>query len=438
MRLFGSHADRVQKTATNTHSVLVSPAMEPLEAGVRIGGRYEIVRLLGKGAAKYVYLAHDVIARTQVAVAVLRQRPESDPTLGPRFSREARAASVLSSPYVVRVLDVGKLENGERYLVSEAVIGRGLDDAVTYGAVDPMSAAYWTAEVLDALSEAHGKGVLHRDVKPENVLLEPDESHPVGERARLTDFGLAKVLDTALEGSVMLHTAQGVVMGTADYMSPEQWQGGHVDRRSDLYSVGAMFFELLTGRVPYVRGSLQEICMAHVAAEVPTFDDRVMEGARVFEGIARRALSKRPSMRFQSADEMRTAIEAVGKFTLARNTMLDVNVDDIPFTRAEVVSDALVGAVQIVATSRVVLGRAGHMVLRCVPITEENDRRSRTLSRRHAILEWHGGTATLRDLGSSSGTTVANVSVDAAGAGVPLRQGDIITLGPHVRLRFDH
>ncbi len=413
-----------------------SRAVDALPPGTRLAGRYDVLRLLGSGAVKHVYLARDVLSQTLVAVSLLKNRG-SDPSLGPRFSREARAASVLSSPYVVRVLDVGKLEDGERYLVTEAVLGRGLDEAITHGPAPAKSAAIWTAEVLSALTEAHSRGVLHRDVKPENVLLAPSPGHPVGEVARLTDFGLAKVLDAELEGSVMLRTAQGAVMGTADYMSPEQWQGGPVDPRSDLYSVGAMLYELLTGRAPFEASSLRELAVAHVMSPLRAFDEAVPKEARAFEPIARRALAKRPSERFQGADEMRAAIERAGGFQVTSQTVHDIG-DEPVLARAELVTDVGVGPVQIVASSRVVLGRTGHIVPRCIPFNAENDRRGRTISRRHARLEWRGGAARLNDLRSSTGTSVSGRAVDPASDGISLEHGDVIALGPHVRLRFEH
>ena len=413
--------------------------VDDLPAGARVAGRYEVVRRLGRGSAKVVYLADDLLARHPVALALLVPRGEADPTLGPRFSREARAASALTSRYVVRVLDVGKTADGLRYLATEAVIGRGLDEALADGPCPPTAAAMWTAEVLAALEEAHGRGILHRDVKPENVMLAPDPAHPVGEVARLTDFGLAKVLDRALEGSVILQTAQGAVMGTADYMPPEQWAGGAVDPRTDLYAVGVMLYELLTGRCPFRGETLREICAAHLTAPVPPFGAGVSDAARAFEPVVRRALAKRPGERFRGADEMRGAIEAVGGFAIDARVSQDVEAAEGDFfARAEMVTDAGVGPVQILFAPRVVLGRAGHVVVRCVPFSPENDGRSRTLSRRHARLEWRGGAAFLRDLGSSTGTAVNGRRVDPRGAEAPLRDGDVIALGPHVRLRFEH
>ena len=414
--------------------------MEDIASGTLIAGRYRVERLLGAGSVKRVYLARDVLTRRDVALGVLRVSPESDPTLGPRFSREARAASALESPFIVRVLDVGKLADGTRYMVTEAVLGRGLDAAIKNGAAPPRAAARWVAQVLAALAEAHRKGVLHRDVKPENVLLEPVSDDPAGEAARLTDFGLAKVLDAQLEGSVTLRTAQGVVMGTPDYMSPEQWVGVALDARSDLYAVGAMFHELLLGRPPFAGPGIREFFAQHHFHEVEPFPARVAEDVRAFEAIVRRALAKRPDDRFESADAMRAAIEAVGGFAvMAREFTVSRPEEPIGvFSRAEVVTDVDVGPVQLVASSRLVLGRTGHAIVRCVPKDAANEQRSLTVSRHHARVEWRGGQAWIVDLGSRTGTSVGGRAVTSVAPGVALKSGDEVGIGPHVRFRFEH
>ena len=414
--------------------------MEDIAPGTLIAGRYRVERLLGTGSVKRVYLARDVLTRRDVAVGVLRVSPEGDPTLGPRFSREARAASALGSPFVVRVLDVGKLGDGTRYMVTEAVLGRSLDAAIRRGAAPPEAAARWVAQVLAALAEAHRKGVLHRDVKPENVLLDPVPGDPVGEVARLTDFGLAKVLDAQLEGSVTLRTAQGVVMGTPDYMSPEQWVGVALDARSDLYAAGAMFHELLLGRPPFAGPGIREFFAQHHFREVEPFPEGVAAEVRAFEAIVRRALAKRPVDRFESADAMRAAIESAGGFSVGEQG-LAVPRPEEPigvFSRAEVVTDVAVGPVQLVASPRLVLGRTGHAVVRCVPKDAANEQRSLTVSRHHARVEWRGGQAWVVDLGSRTGTSAGGRAVTTVAPGVALKSGDEVGLGPCVRFRFEH
>jgi serine/threonine-protein kinase len=413
----------------------VSDAVEdpPLEPGTAIAGRYSVVRLLGEGSAKRVYLAWDRLANVQVAVALLRRERRGDPTLAARFSREARAAAALRSPYVVQVFDVGKLADGTRYMVTEAVLGRGLDQAMRYGAVEPQLAARWCMQVLEALAEAHTRGVLHRDVKPENVLLSAEGG--AEEVARLTDFGLAKVLDGALEGSQLLRTAQGVVMGTPDYMSPEQWQGVGLDGRADLYSVGAMLFEMLLGRPPFPAPSLMLSFQRHLRESIPMFPPEAPALARALEPVVRRALAKRPGERFPDARAMLEALcEASG--IEAPATSLAPPAHGERFARAELVADAWLGVVQLVAAPRVVLGREGAVRAQCLPPGGENAARGASVSRRHAALEWRGGRALLRDLGSRTGTRVGGEAVGPDGAW--LEHGQELRLGPHVRFVFEH
>lgn len=416
--------------------------MDDLASGTLYAGRYAVVRLLGRGSVKQVYLAYDRLTQTQVALSRLAERHGSDVLVGARFSREARASSALASPFTVRVFDAGKTADGERYLVSEAVLGRGLDQAVTAGPIAPTVAGTWAVEVLCALSEAHGRGLIHRDVKPENVMLAKTDGDPVGEVARLTDFGLAKILDQSLEGSVVVHTAAGVVMGTPDYMSPEQWAGAALDGRTDIYAVGIMLYEMLLGRLPFEAPSLHELAAMHCHASVPAFPADAPAQALAYEAIVRRALAKRPDERWSTADAMRGAIESAGGIRLPPPPTVRALIPDDEVLGAagyvELMSDAGVGPVQVLATPRLVLGRTGHVVARCLPLNSENDNRSRSVSRRHARIEWHGGYASISDLHSASGTSVNGRSLAPGREAFRLEHGDEIALGPHVRFLFEH
>lgn len=416
--------------------------MDDLASGTLYAGRYAVVRLLGRGSVKQVYLAFDRLTQTQVALSRLAERHGSDATVGARFSREARAAAALTSPFTVRVFDAGKTADGERYLVSEAVLGRGLGDAVSAGPVPPRFAATWTVEVLSALAEAHAKGLVHRDVKPENVMLAPSDGDAIGEVARLTDFGLAKVLDDRMEGSVVVRTAAGIVMGTPDYMSPEQWTGDALDARTDLYATGVMLYELLLGRVPFESGSLHSLAAMHYQAEVPSFPVDAPAAARALEPVVRRALAKRADDRWPSADAMRAAIESAAGVRLptpptVRALIPDDEVLD-EIDHVELMSDAGVGPVQVLATPRLFLGRTGHVVARCLPQCEDNDRRSRSVSRRHARIEWRGGHALIADAHSASGTSLNGRALAPDREPARLEHGDEIGLGPHVRFLFEH
>lgn len=418
---------------------MVDPMLK-LDTGTLVAGRYQVVRLLGSGAVKEVFLAWDRLAHRQVALCILHPERVKDPSITARFSREARAAAALTSPFTVRVFDVGKLDDGTRYLVTEAVLGRGLDEALVAGAITPQQAVFWALEVLSALSEAHGRGILHRDVKPENVLLARASDDPAGEVARLTDFGLAKILDESLEGSVHLRTAQGVVMGTPEYMAPEQWSGADLDHRADLYAVGVLLYEMLTGTVPFGADSLREICRMHLFDAPPGLPEGLSDAARRLAPVISKALEKKASARFESADAMRDALMAASGWALAPPPTLLSPMDNVGIAavmRAELVSDGGLGPLQLLSAPTVVLGRTGHVVVRCLPPNPENDRRMRSVSRRHARLWWKGGVGRLSDLDSASGTTVNGHRLDPKGEGVALHHGDEIALGPHVRFVFE-
>jgi len=411
---------------------------EELTPGTLVVGRYQVVRQLGVGSVKRVFLAYDRLAQRQVALCLLRAEYGPETHIGARFSREGRAASALVSPFVVRVFDVGKTARGTRYLATEAVLGRGLDEALAYGPVPAREAVLWAAQILSGLEEAHRRGIIHRDVKPENVMLARGDG--VVETAKLTDFGLAKLADPSLEGSIHLKTVQGLAMGTPDYMPPEQWGGGVVDARADLYALGMTLHEMLLGYVAFHGDDLKALARAHALAPLPRFPDDVTEDVRAFEDVVRRALAKRPEDRWASAEQMRAALERIGNFQVPAPPTVVVGApedadDDV--ARAELTNDFGASPVQLVSAPRVVLGRTSAVVARCVPPTEENEKRSRTVSRRHARVEWRGGHAWVEDLHAASGTTVNGRRVEAGGAGVRLAHGDELCLGPHVRYVFE-
>jgi tRNA A-37 threonylcarbamoyl transferase component Bud32 len=403
--------------------------------GSRVAGRYVIERELGRGGTKRVYLAQDTLTGLRVAVALLAAQFSGDAVIAARFSREARAASALRSPFIVRVYDVGKLSDGTRYLVLEAVLGRGLDEAMADGPVEPERAARWSLEVLAALCEAHARGVIHRDIKPENVMLAPTS---VGELAKLTDFGLAKVVDARLDGSIHLHTAANVVLGTPDYMAPEQWRGATVDARTDLYAVGVLLYELLTGGVPFGGRALHGIYAGHFFEQPPAFDRSLPPMALALEPVVRRALEKRPEDRFESALAMAQAIAQVtGIRVPAEAFSLAVPLWSARQLRAELVGDALDGAVTLLGAASVVLGRdsSAHERVRCVGVADA-EAQERSVSRAHASLQWRSGRAWVTDLGSTMGTTIDGALVGSEP--VALSSGAVLGLGPFVRYRFEH
>jgi hypothetical protein len=404
-----------------------------LAAGTRVAGRYTIVRELGRGGSKRVYLARDALTGIDVAVALLDPEVTLHAISAARFSREARTASALRSPFIVRVYDVGKLADDTRYLVLEAVLGRGLDEVVREGRVEPATAARWCLELLAALSEAHACGVIHRDVKPENVMLARTTA---GEIAKLTDFGLAKVVDARLDGSIHLQTAANVIVGTPEYMPPEQWRGQRVDPRTDVYAVGVVLFEMLTGRAPFEGDSPLVVCTKHLLEEPPSFDRGLPEGALALEPVVRRALAKDPELRFGSALEMAQAISGLSGVQVPQEAFVEAAPRwDARTVRAELSSEVFDGPVTVLAAAAVTIGRdpSAHVRVRCVGsvFAEEVER---TVSRAHASIAWRGGVAFVTDRGSSAGTFIDGKRVGREP--MELRDRAILALGEHVWLSF--
>ena len=266
-----------------------------------LGGRYQLEELIGRGGMASVWRAHDVVLERQVAVKRLHARFQDDPELAERFRREAQVVARLSHPGLVRLLDQGD-ENGEPFLVFELVEGVDLKARIrAQGALPPEQAAAICAQVARALGSAHRRGIVHRDIKSHNVLVTPDG------RAKLTDFGIARML-----GDEAALTRTGIVMGSSDYLSPEQAEGRPVDPRGDVYSLGVVLFEALTGTLPFRGENAVAVATKHVHERPP--DPRTIEPSvpRPLADATMCALEKRPADRFGTADAFGDALEGHG------------------------------------------------------------------------------------------------------------------------------
>ncbi|MFF8015655.1 Stk1 family PASTA domain-containing Ser/Thr kinase [Streptomyces sp. NPDC007929] len=275
-----------------------------MEEPRRLGGRYELGQVLGRGGMAEVYLAHDTRLGRTVAVKTLRADLARDPSFQARFRREAQSAASLNHPAIVAVYDTGEdyIDNVSiPYIVMEYVDGSTLRELLHSGRkLLPERSMEMTIGILQALEYSHRAGIVHRDIKPANVMLTRNG------QVKVMDFGIAR----AMGDSGMTMTQTSAVIGTAQYLSPEQAKGEQVDARSDLYSTGCLLYELLTVRPPFVGDSPVAVAYQHVREEPQSpsvFDPEITPE---MDAIVLKALVKDPDYRYQSADEMRADIEA--------------------------------------------------------------------------------------------------------------------------------
>src|ERR671914_1894480 len=255
-------------------------------------GRYRVLRKLGSGGMANVYLAEDEELGRRIAIKILNERHAADEQFIERFRREAKNAAGLSHPNIVQIYDRGEAE-GTYYIAMEYLEGQTLKElAGVRGPLPVRDAIAYTRQILAALRFAHRKGIVHRDIKPHNALIDDDG------RLKVTDFGIARA------GPASQMTEAGSIIGTAQYLSPEQARGGPIDQRSDLYSVGVVLYELLTGTVPFTGDTPVEIAMKHLSSVPEPPSARRAEIPHPLDLVVLRALAKDPDERYASAEEM--------------------------------------------------------------------------------------------------------------------------------------
>ncbi len=261
-------------------------------------GRYRILRRLGSGGMANVYLAEDEALGRRVAIKILNERYANDDNFIERFNREAKSAASLSHPNIVSIYDRGQAE-GTYYIAMEVIEGRSLKELImTRGPLPVSRAIAYTKQILSALRFAHRTGIIHRDIKPHNILIGAEE------RLKVTDFGIARA------GASQM-TEAGSIMGTAQYLSPEQARGAPVTAASDLYSVGVVLYEMLTGQTPFDGESAIEIAMKHLS-ETPKPPSQIRRGLPPeLDQVVLRALAKNPEDRYQSADELAADLDRI-------------------------------------------------------------------------------------------------------------------------------
>ncbi|MGE5485052.1 MAG: Stk1 family PASTA domain-containing Ser/Thr kinase [Ignavibacteriales bacterium] len=260
--------------------------------GKVLGGRYEVLEKIGGGGMAVVYKAHDNYLNRSVAVKVLRPQYAGDEDFVRRFRREAQAAASLAHPNIVNIFDVGEIDD-TYYIVMEYVEGSTLKQVISSkGRLSPVQALKIAHQICEALEHAHKRHVIHRDIKPQNILMSRDG------RAKVTDFGIAR----AATSSTVTHT--GTVIGSVHYFSPEQARGGFTGERSDIYSLGVAMYEMVTGRVPFEGDSPISIALKHMQEEIEPVKKTNPEVPDEVATIITRALRKNQFDRYQSASDM--------------------------------------------------------------------------------------------------------------------------------------
>lgn len=274
--------------------------------GTVLSGRYRLEAKLGSGGMSTVYLARDETLDRPVAVKVMHREMSEQEDQLQRFRQEARAVAKLSHPNVVAVIDAGE-DGGYPYIVFEYVKGETLKQRIArVGALDAQDAIAYAIEVARGLSVAHARSMVHRDIKPQNVLIDEEG------RAKLTDFGISRQLE---QDGV---TATGRVLGTTDYVAPEQAMGRGVDPRSDIYSLGVVLYEMLVGQVPFHADSQVGVAMKHVNEELPDVQRRRPEVSAAVALVVERATAKNPAERYQTIAEMIDDLETALEVEAAR------------------------------------------------------------------------------------------------------------------------
>lgn len=266
---------------------------------------YRTLGEMGRGAMGIVYRAQHELLQRPVAIKVIHEELARDPTVAAMFVREARAASRTRHPGVVEVLDFGTLGSGRSYLVMELVESPTLDLLLQAGPLEPAVAVDLAIAIADALGCVHAEGVVHRDLKPSNVFV-------VSERAvKLADFGAAKIVHDDSAGSSM--TQLGIIVGTPDYMSPEHCHGRSTDGRTDLYALGCVLFQMLTGHTPYAASTPLGVQLLQIQGPLPLVSSPLGKLPEILKSTVLRAMQKSAARRYQSAAEMMADLERAAR-----------------------------------------------------------------------------------------------------------------------------
>lgn len=284
--------------------------------GKRIGERYEVIKGIGEGGMSKVYLAHDIILGRDVAIKVLNYDFANELDIKKRFQREALSATSLTHPHIVNIYDVD--EEGElHYFVMEYIEGQTLKKYIqSKGPLPVAQAVNIMKQLVSAIANAHHNGIIHRDIKPQNILMDADGD------VKITDFGIAMALHATA------HTKTNSVIGTVHYLSPEQARGGMATKKSDIYSLGIVFYELLTGELPFSAETAVAIALKHLQEETPSVRNMFPDIPQSVENVILKATAKDATYRYQSADEMYDDLLTVLSPTRQNETKFTLPFDD--------------------------------------------------------------------------------------------------------------
>ena len=273
--------------------------------GTIVGGRYRITSMLGEGGMGRVYVGEQQMGTSvrKVAVKTLLAEHTKDPEVQPRFMRECGTMSELEHPNTIKVFDYGKTDGGDLYIAMELLSGQELEKALEHGALQPDRVDHIVGQICGSLQEAHDKGIVHRDLKPANIFLTTRAGEE--DTVKVLDFGIAKRDEKITTKQEQKLTKAGTVLGTPPYMSPEQFKGGELDARSDIYSLGVMTYEMLTGRLPFDADTPWAWATQHMTAQPFPFETIPMAGQvpPKMKAAVMRALSKDKTQRQQSVRE---------------------------------------------------------------------------------------------------------------------------------------
>lgn len=273
---------------------------EDIRTGDIFDDRYRINKVIGEGGMALVYEAYDMINKKNVAIKIIKEETMKNPLNLTRFEREARAAASLSSPNIVRVINLGT-HKGRPYMVNELVVGQTLKDRINQvgqlGFIEAVEDMYW---LTSAVMDAHRHNVIHRDIKPQNIFLTPDGT------VKLGDFGIA----TFQNASARL-TRSEVVVGSVHYLAPEIYKGGQATPQSDIYAMGITFFEMITGRVPFDDENAYTVAWKHANDKFPSARKYNSRTPKIIDKIIQKACARDLSKRYQTAFDMRRDLDRI-------------------------------------------------------------------------------------------------------------------------------